>query len=76
MIQLGKCDFCKHCNDVDYICKAFPNGIPNNIYWDWDTAKCNNEIIFEDKNGYGISKYNVPVDIGMHLIGGGTDNTV
>ena len=69
MLELGKCDFCIHCNNEDYSCKAFPNGIPTSVYWDWSAGECNNTISFEDKDSNNISRYDVPVDTEIYIIG-------
>jgi len=29
--ETSQCQTCKHCNEIEFICKAFPFGIPEEI---------------------------------------------
>ena len=47
---LPKCDFCKWCAEDDYTCKAFPNGIPAEVFFEPEDKECNNNIFFESED--------------------------
>lgn len=47
---LPKCDFCKWCAEDGYTCKAFPDGIPNDVLGDPKENECNNGIFFEPED--------------------------
>lgn len=47
---IPKCALCKWADENINTCKAFPNGIPNNIFWDSETNECNNGIFFEPED--------------------------
>lgn len=51
---MPKCMFCNHFIDSDnadalLACKAFPDGIPDDVLWEEDEEKeCNNGIKYEE----------------------------
>jgi len=53
-LSLPKCMFCNHFIDSDnadalLACKAFPDGIPDDVLWEEDEEKeCNNGIKYEE----------------------------
>lgn len=53
VFSLPKCDICKNFivdNDpTKYSCKAFPNGIPDDVIWEAEEKECNNGIFFEEE---------------------------
>ena len=49
MLQLPRCDYCKHCNPIKYKCPSFPDGIPDDKLWADEHEKCNGDISFEEE---------------------------
>ena len=51
--SLPKCMICKNFiddgNNNEVRCKAFPNGIPDDVIWEDDEKECNNGIYFEEE---------------------------
>ena len=49
MLKLPKSDFCKFqiIDEEGEHCKAFPDEIPTDVYWEPKEKECNNGIKFE-----------------------------
>lgn len=55
VFQHGKCIFCKHLSDKEedryrFACKAYPDGVPEEIVYAPTDEECGNGIKFEEED--------------------------